>query len=221
MTEDYWHKFSFNLSAVLLLPNAQPQLQGVKTGCGKKHATHLSYHAKLTKTKTSEPTNDEQPTQFKRFLTTPLTNLLTVKPYVYARQHAPSTIMIFLQQHHFYEEMAQLQSGSTINKKTSLYRLISRHSRYITSWSWTAANTSSLKKHTLQFLKSSYQPPTDTSIPQDENRHWTSYISKATGLLEATPLRHPWSVNARFASSCLQKPLDNKRPPLREKRTQP
>ena len=107
---------------MLLLPNAVPQLQGVRTGCGKKHATHLSYRAKLTKTKTSEPAkvNDKQPTQFKRFLTTPLTNVLTVKPHVYARKHAPSTIMILLQQHHFYEEMTQLQSGSTINKKTSL-----------------------------------------------------------------------------------------------------
>ena len=77
----------------------------VVTGCGKRQATHLSYHAKLTKTKTSEPTkvNDKQPTQFKRFLTTPRTNLLTVKPYIDARQHAQSIIMKLLQQHHFYE----------------------------------------------------------------------------------------------------------------------
>ena len=51
--------------------------------------------------------------------------------------------------------------------------------------------------------------------------HWTSYVSKATGLFDATPLYHPWSANAWFASSCLQKPLDNKCPgsPRREDTT--
>ena len=95
----------FKPSAVLLLLNAPATRSEVVTGCGKRHATHLSYHAKLTKTKTSEPTkrNDKQPTQFKRFLTTPRTNLLTVKPYIDARQHAQSIIMKLLQQHHFYE----------------------------------------------------------------------------------------------------------------------
>ena len=87
----------------------------------------------------------------RNFLTTPLTNLLTVKPSVDSRQHAESTIMQLLQQHHFYEVMAQLQIGSTIDKKSSLYTLIYRHSRCNTSWSAdsTAAYTSNLMKNTL------------------------------------------------------------------------
>ena len=89
--------------------------------------------------------------QFKRFLTKPLTNKLTVKPYIDARIHAQFTIMKLLQEQHFYEEMTQLKSGTTIDKKSSLYTPIYRHSRCTTSWEAdsTAAYTSNLMKNTL------------------------------------------------------------------------
>ena len=165
----------------------------------------------------------------RNFLTTPRTNLLTVKPSVDSRQHAESTIMQLLQQHHFYEEMAQLQIGSTIDKKSSLYTLIYRHSRCTTSWEAdsTAAYTSNLMKKALWFFLKPisttdwYINNTDWPDIKKKYWHWTSYVSKATGLFDATPLYHPWSANARFASSCLQKPLDNKCPgsPRREDTT--
>ena len=85
---------------------------------------------------------------------------------------------------------------------------------------WTPANNSSLKKNTLWFflmlISATHWYINNTDWPdiKKEDRHWTSYVSKATGLLEATPVFHPWSANARFASSCLQKQLDNKWPPL-------
>ena len=89
---------------------------------------------------------------------------------------------------------------------------------------WTEADNSSLKKNTLWFFLKLisatdwYINNTDWSDIKKEDRHWTSYVSKATGLLEATAVFHPWSANAQFPSSCLQKPLSNNKWPLSQKR---
>ena len=92
---------------------------------------------------------------------------------------------------------------------------------------WTEANNSSLKKNTLWFflmlISATHWYINNTDWPDIKKVERRSTLDKLRlkgyWVIGGHSCVNPWSANAWFASSCLQKQLDNKWPPLPEKRT--